>query len=48
MLVTKPDWDPKGWNPWRSEESGAEDIVVINSGTDKTPGNQEVNVLAKV
>lgn len=34
-LVTKPDWDAKRWNPWESEESEEEDVV-IESKTDKT------------
>ena len=34
-LVTKPNWDTKKWTPWESEESEEEDVVVIDSETDK-------------
>ena len=31
MLVTKPDWDTKRWNPWESEEKEEEDVMVIDN-----------------
>ena len=36
MLVTKPDWDAKRWDPWDSEESKNEDVVVIDNETEAT------------
>ena len=36
-LVTKPDWDTNGWNPWESEESKGEDAVGFDNETVEKP-----------
>lgn len=38
--MTKPDWDPKRWNPWESEES--EDVVVIDCDMDQVHAVQSL------
>ena len=35
VLMTKPDWGTKRWNLRESQESEEEDVVVIDSETDK-------------
>lgn len=34
MPVTEPAGDAKRWDPWESEESEGEGVVVIDSETD--------------
>ena len=31
----RPDWDTKSWNPWESDDSEEEDVVVIDEETDE-------------
>lgn len=33
--MTKSDWETKGWNPWKSEESEGKDVVFIDCETDE-------------
>lgn len=44
--MTKPDCSDKGGTPEKVRRSAEEDVVVMDTDTDQTTGNQEVNALA--
>ena len=36
-FVTQSNWDPKTWNPWKSDKNEKEDVMGIDSEMDKMP-----------